>query len=182
MLRNREVFRLLAETLEYPHDGLDAGASGLSSFLRKSGRGVAYQLAAEFGSHVRGRPLGEMEELYTATFDLNPVCCPYLAYQLVGDDPKRAAMMVKLQESYGAAGYVAGAELPDHVAVVLGFLARQEDWDLERDLVDELLVPGLRKMSDALDAGANPYGKLLRAALLTLDGSDLEGQSTMTGL
>jgi nitrate reductase delta subunit len=111
--------------------------------------------------------LEKMEELYTATFDMQPVCYPYLGYQLFGESYKRGAFMAQLNEAYHAAGYSAGRELPDHVAVVLRFLGLDVDrrqGEFCQALIEQGLAPTLAKMLQTFGTGSeNPYASLLLA-------------------
>ncbi len=92
---------------------------------------IAAELFRSFVLQIEQIPLERMEEIYTSTFDMQPVCYPYIGYQLFGESYKRGAFMAQLNhafsETYGEANgeatFSAGNELPDHVAVVLRFLA-----------------------------------------------------------
>jgi nitrate reductase delta subunit len=68
----------------------------------------------------------KMEELYTTTFDMQPVCYPYIGYQLFGESYKRGAFMAQLNEAYHALGYSAGQELPDHLSVIRASLVSMQ--------------------------------------------------------
>lgn len=166
MEENGSLYRLLGKLLEYPRGDLREKAhqcAGLVAALRPEAQGLMEQFLAS----IEDRSPGSLEETYTATFDLNPACCPYVGYQLVGEDPKRAALMLKLQEDYRAAGFATGNELPDHLAVMLRFLGHQRDGAVERDLVENALLPALQKMAPTLEE-THPYGKLLRAVAAVL--------------
>lgn len=160
----RYLYCLLAELLEYPRHELSARARECRDLLATT-RPEAAGLMGEFATFVEGTPRGRLEEVYSATFDLSPDCCPYAGYHLFGDDPKRADLMIGLQQSYRAIGFSAENELPDHLALLLRFLAQQADLELERDLLDRVVVPTLEKMSKLLE-GKNPYGNALKATLL----------------
>jgi nitrate reductase delta subunit len=116
---------------------------------------------------LKGLSLEALEELYTVTFDMQPVCYPYVGYQLFGESYKRGAFMAQLNEAYHSHGYSAGQELPDHVSVILRFLglsstARGDDFG--RALLVEGLTPALEKMLKAFDPqSANPYFGILSA-------------------
>jgi nitrate reductase assembly molybdenum cofactor insertion protein NarJ len=71
--------------------------------------------------------------------------------------------MVGLRMSYRRAGDADAAELPDHVAEVMGFASRfdDEEW---RDLVPLVLAPALAKMDALLRPTSNPYRHLIAAA------------------
>src|SRR5512144_2771489 len=115
------LLNLFAELLEYPGliTPLKAGLchAQLQAFLPAAG-----DLLGSFYHEIETKPLEKMQELYTTTFDMQPVCYPYIGYQLFGESYKRGALMAQLNEAYHAFGYSAGQELPDHLSVVLRFL------------------------------------------------------------
>jgi nitrate reductase delta subunit len=116
--------------------------------------------------------LESLEELYTVTFDMQPVCYPYVGYQLFGESYKRGAFMAQLNEAYHACDFSAGQELPDHLSVALHFLGlssivRADDFG--RALLVEGLTPAVEKMLKAFDPqSANPYFGILSALHLVL--------------
>jgi nitrate reductase molybdenum cofactor assembly chaperone NarJ/NarW len=125
-----------------------------------------------FSSGLEKLLLGQIQELYTITFDMQPVCYPYVGYQLFGESYKRGAFMAHLNEAYHLSEYSAGQELPDHLSVILHFLgldtAKRED-DFGRALLAEGLVPALGKMLQTFDQQSeNPYFGLLSALHLVL--------------
>ena len=112
---------------------------------------------------------GQLEELYTGTFDLQVVCYPYVGYHLFGESYKRGMFMAQLNQGYRERGFSAGNELPDHVAVVLRFLALTTDGDFSQALLREGLIPTVDKMAQAFgDQSDNPYAEVIRALLLVL--------------
>lgn len=160
------LYDALADLLAYPTPAIFHQAQACLEQLRQS--------QPESASAMENVCLGlerlsleELEELYTITFDMQPVCYPYVGYQLFGESYKRGAFMAQLNEAYHACGYSAGQELPDHLSVILHFLgssttAREDDFG--RALLVEGLVPALEKMLQAFDKqSANPYFGLLSA-------------------
>ncbi|HEX6200854.1 MAG TPA: molecular chaperone TorD family protein, partial [Thermoanaerobaculia bacterium] len=120
------------------------------------------------------RSFDELEDLYTRTFDLTPVCAPFLSVHLFGQESfRRARLMTGLEEAYRRAGYDRGTELPDHLAVVLGAaeVFPDDEW---RELVEQVLALPLARMKGALAGGPadgsprNPYRHLLEAVRLAL--------------
>jgi nitrate reductase delta subunit len=113
-----------------------------------------------------------MRELYTTTFDMQPVCYPYVGYHLFGESYKRGAFMAQLNEAYHAHGYSAGQELPDHLSVILRFLgldAENHRDDFCKALINDGVNPALEKMLKVFDAQSeNPYFGLLSALHLFL--------------
>lgn len=113
------------------------------------------------------RSFDELEDLYTRTFDLTPVCVPFLSVHLFGQESfRRARLMTGLEEAYRKAGHDRGTELPDHLAVVLGAaeVFADDEWE---ELVEQVLARPLARMKGALDA-KNPYRHLLEAVRLAL--------------
>lgn len=105
-----------------------------------------------------------MQEIFTRTFDLGPVCYPYIGYQLFGEDYKRGNFMVTLLEGFKANGFAPPeGELPDHLAVCLNFLAVLNKEDLVEAFYEECLIPSLEKMTASFEGEANPYNFLIKA-------------------
>ena len=111
----------------------------------------------------------ELSTIYTSTFDLAPSCSPYVGVHLFGDEnADRARLMVGLRLAYKRIGMSEGDEMPDHIANVLAFAARQPE---ERDdLMHMVLVPALRKMNEILAPTSNPYREVVAEALKACGG------------
>jgi nitrate reductase delta subunit len=106
---------------------------------------------------------------------MQAVCYPYVGYHLFGESYKRGAFLARLNEGYRAHGFSAKKEQPDHVPVILRFLALGEKGDFSEALLREGLIPALDKMADTFgDNGGNPYGEVIRALLLLLQGGTME--------
>lgn len=127
-----------------------------------------------FKNGLRNLPDEKIEELYTITFDMQPVCYPYAGYQLFGESYKRGAFMAQLNEAYRAFGYSAGEELPDHLPVILRFLgldASHRQAEFCQTLLVEGLLPAIEKMLKAFAESQNPYVRLLNALQIVLTNS-----------
>jgi len=116
------LYELFANLLEYPTPALARQAQACGERLAEV-RPEAAGLLERFCRTVEDAPLERMEELYTSTFDMQPVSYPYVGYHLFGESYKRGIFMAQLNGGYHERGFSAGSELPDHVAVVLRFLA-----------------------------------------------------------
>lgn len=158
----------LAILLAYP----EAGHAARAAALRSEVAAFAPAAAAALDRHlaqVSALPPEALEELYTRTFDLQPVCAPYLSVHLFGEEsPQRAALMTGLAGAWGELGAATGGELPDHVAVVLANGPRLPggQWD---ELVRFALRPALERMIRALDGAGSPYGALCEAGARLLE-------------
>ncbi len=132
--------------------------------------GKAWEFLEQFREFVAETTQARLEELYTSTFDLQPVCYPYVGYQLFGEEFRRGMFMAGLREHYRTCGFAAGDELPDQLCVILRFLDGREPEAVERELVSDCLVPALGKMVAGFDELSNPYRGVLQALLLLFEG------------
>lgn len=166
--RKRRIYSLFADILEYPGGGLHALVTESVTLLKASDSDSAEHMEA-FGTFIGEASPSVIEEVYTRTFDLQPVCYPYAGYHLFGESYKRGAFMVKLKERYRACGFLVEGELPDHIPVILRFLSTLHDAGEEALLISECLIPVLTKMSRAFTEGGTPYGDVIHALLLFLE-------------
>ena len=162
-----KVYPLFAEILEYPTPSLYACFEECLSILL-SAKSEAAGRMRDFQSHLVRAPLTRMQEMYTRTFDLQPACYPYLGYHLFGEDYRRGLFMAGLMKHYRSCDFSPGKELPDHIAVILRFLAQYPGCEGNDELVRECLVPALESMLSGLRNKDNPYGGVLQALLAAL--------------
>lgn len=164
-------YDLFASLLAYPTPATKRQAVQCLEKLRDVHPDAAHALE-NFCHGIEKQAPQKVEELYTTTFDMQPVCYPYIGYQLFGESYKRGAFMAQLNEAYHSCGYSAGQELPDHLAVILRFLgldATNRQGDFCQALLNEGLMPALEKMLKVFgDGSENPYFWLLSALNLFL--------------
>jgi nitrate reductase delta subunit len=177
------VFRLFAALFEYPEtDPIDA-VTECVELLPVISVEAANKMDG-FGDFILQASLGRLQEAYTNAFDLQPVSYPYMGYQLFGESYKRGSFMVGLKEKYREHGFPDTRELPDHLAILLRFLAVLEEKGERKEnytLVDECLVPSLEKMAPAFDDKGNPYGDVIDSLLATVKGVERDnGTRTVT--
>lgn len=139
------VFHLFAELLDYPRTPL-AGAAGECAVLVAASSPEAAADLREFESFAAATPLARLEEVYTGVFELDATCHPYIGYHLFGESYKRSVFLLALKEHYRFCGIECGVELPDHLAMVLRFLAASGNPAEAEEMVREALHPALRKM------------------------------------
>lgn len=138
---------------------------------------LAHRVAASLPSRVREPLLGftaqaertaqaELAAAFVATFDLRKRCCPYLTYYAHGDTRKRGIALLRLKQTYAAAGLrLSDQELPDHLAVVLEFAAT--DPTVGHRLLTEHRA-GLELLRLALHEEHAPWAALLDSVSATL--------------
>ena len=162
-----ELLTQLADVLEYPGSDYRERCSALRGLLEDE-KPEAAQAIEEFLGLTASLSSTGLEEAYAATFDLNTVCCLYIGYQLFGESYKRGAFMAQLNADYRDIGFEPGNELPDHLPVVLRYLAVVDDPERRSWVLEDGVLPALGKMSKAFDGTNNPYGTLVRSAQLAL--------------
>jgi len=140
------MFRLFAELLEYPGPGVREAAQECEALVAQEDSEAA-ALFARFRAFVENTPRHRVEEVYSATFDLDASCHPYVGYHLFGETYKRSVFLLELKQRYEPAGLDVGRELPDHLALVLRFAGAQTDPAALGELVHKALLPALDRMT-----------------------------------
>lgn len=163
----RCLFKNFAGLLAYPTAELPGQVAECLALVSPLSGEAASRLAS-FQQFVAQTTRARLEEVYTGTFDLQVMCYPYVGYQLFGESYKRGAFMVGLKAQYRQYGFAVENELPDHLAVVLSFLAVIDDAGLCRSVVVEGLTPALAKMWRGLEGKDTPYGNLISGLLSLL--------------
>ena len=123
-------------------------------------RPAPFDLASDFFSETAHVDDSGLEELYTRTFDLNPVATLEIGWHLWGEQYERGRFLADLRAIQERAGIDAGCELPDHITVLLPTIAATDSDDLR-----EKCAKALEKILRTLDEQGNPYRHLLRAAM-----------------
>ncbi|HNS03555.1 MAG TPA: nitrate reductase molybdenum cofactor assembly chaperone [Anaerolineae bacterium] len=172
----RQLFGLFAELLGYPSHRL-AAAAGEAAALAGPISSTAAAHLLRFQTFAAQTPLARVEEIYTSVFELDAACHPYVGYHLFGESYKRSAFLLGLKERYRPHGLAYGVELPDHLSVVLAYLAVNRDPCEAEVLIGEALQPALQKMlaskeeepPDPAIPTPPPKGGPYRAVLEALD-------------
>ncbi len=165
----QKQFKLIAFLLQYPDEALMHSLLDVSEAVADIDDPQIRKTVQRFRAHLENTPLMELQEHYTAAFDMDPGTCLNLTYHLFGDDAERGRVLSALQQVYDRAGYSAAApELPDYLPMVLEFLAVQPG---AAD-VDRLwsCLGAVGTITQRLTARGSPYGPLFHrlAALIPL--------------
>ncbi len=169
----RRLLQLFATLLDYPGPHLAAAADECLALLD----GEAALRVRSFHEFIAGHPAGQLEEIYTGVFELNPLYYPYVGYHLFGETYKRSVFLLGLRERYAAQGFASGTELADHLVVMLRFAADCQDLTCADEIIQDALVPAVDKMiaqkadEESAVEGAAAYRQLLRALQETLRAS-----------
>lgn len=161
-----QVFDDFATLFSYPSPGLDgAMARSCAYFTDETAAAVfpgVQDALQTFADGVRELPQGAREELYTRTFDINPVASLELGWHLYGEQYERGSFLVRMRGLLRAAGIQEQTELPDHCAHVLQLLGRMEE-EQQRAFIGSHVGKALRIMREGWTQEENLYLHVLDA-------------------
>ena len=144
-IQDQRVLEQFADLLGYPYPGLATTARECSAAVAQESPEAA-ELLREFAAFVERTPYNVLEEIFTATFDLNASRHPYVGYHLFGEAYKRSVFMLELRDRYKQYDFNEGLEMPDHVAIMLRFMSRCPDYDTVAELCRDALLVTLEPM------------------------------------
>ncbi len=152
------TYAIYADAFRYPFAGLH------EQLTLDAGRLAAHPRRAAllgFLAQVGRLSLGEWEELYTRTWDLDPLTPPYIGFHIWGEDYRRGNFLTQMQAACRQAGVETGGELPDHLAPVLRCIAA----GFIPDELGQVFNRALEKMAARLREkdSSNPYLGLIEA-------------------
>ncbi len=173
------IYTSFAALLDYPMADLPcrldrclAGVGASKAVASTESLAVAAPAAAllRFRAEIGRLGLTRLEELYSASFDMDPGCALYAGPHLFGETARRSAFMAGLAEEYRKAGFdEAVSDLPDYLPTMLRFVDRPDAANgSRRTLLDEAIVPAARAIADALERRGDPYAHAMRALLAVL--------------
>lgn len=171
MVHARALYGCLADLLSYPRSSADivqiAGEYERYTHpvpfdsLEPCFAEVTVHLRA-FSEAVRGLSTGEMEELYTRTFDINPLSSLEMGWHLYGEQYERGTFLVRMRGLLREHGVEESTELPDHLTQALRLMQRMSDANAD-DLSKRYVIPSIEKMLTAFKDSDNPYQHILFA-------------------
>ncbi|OLP45006.1 nitrate reductase molybdenum cofactor assembly chaperone [Rhizobium oryziradicis] len=170
------TFKALSALLSYPSSDLQEAIPLIRKVL------VAEALLTPAQAEVlqpllRNIAMGDLfdlQEAYVLLFDRSRTLSLNLFEHIHGESRDRGGAMVDLLETYRAGGFdLVGPELPDHLPVLLEFLATQPIAVAREILADA--GPILAVLTERLTRRETPYAAVL-AALADLGKGALEGE------
>ncbi len=151
----------LASLLDYPGDQtlseIHETAVSLQSIGGDVGRCVEKYLAG-----IDGQDIPALEETYTRTFDISPLCCLECGWHLFGESYDRGGFLVEMRGKLRELGVEETTELPDHLSALLRLQGRLIP-DEAAVFADKRLKVAVQKMLDGFGDGNSPYRSLIEA-------------------
>ena len=183
-----DPLKLASLLLLYPTPELRAALAAVEprdlAGLRRSRAAVEALL-----EHYATASTGELDRLYTETFDFSKQRSLHLSYHLHGDSRQRGIALLRLKQAYEAAGFeFIGSELPDYLPLMLEFATLAPDAGREllaqHAVSIELVRASLRRdgnlYAGALDLVVERLPGLSRRELAKLRRLAAEGPPTET--
>jgi nitrate reductase assembly molybdenum cofactor insertion protein NarJ len=109
-----------------------------------------------------------LQELYTTTFDLNPMATLEVGWHVWGEQYERGRFLAELRELEARHGIDSQTELPDHLTVLLPLLERLDE--KAAGPIRARVTFALAKIQEKLDEFACPYRHLIRAVAAAVEG------------
>lgn len=177
------IYAWFAEILDYPSPALAAQVRDWVRALAGECSEAA-EWVSRFQTQQARMTLSELQELYTATFELQPDCTPNLGYHLFGNDSRRNMFLAQLKQRMERHQVAMGSELPDHLSLILRLLERQDSDEERSTLIADCLVPAVSRMVEVLEQrhARNAYEDALRALLVVLQKESREKAAPLEAL
>ncbi len=154
-------YELLARVLTYPGRDYLEWVDRCENHLRQDHPDAA-GLVRQFASQTRDLAIERLQELYTQTFDLNPVCSLEIGWQLYGEEYARGSFLVTMRQQLRRHGIPESTELPDHLTHVLPLLERMDEEEAGK-FSSSFVIPALKKMLPSFEGKDSPYENILQA-------------------
>jgi len=162
-----EILPAFSRLLDYPGERTLESAEFLYVALQEEQPDAAGAIA-EFGRFAEQCGPYELQETYTATFEINPPCALDIGWHLFGEEYERGQFLVRMREELRRHGIEESpSELPDHITHVLPLIAVMTDSEARRFSL-ACVLPALTKMQEALEAADSPWSGVARTLVQLL--------------
>ncbi|MFZ1726422.1 MAG: nitrate reductase molybdenum cofactor assembly chaperone [Albidovulum sp.] len=159
-----KTFKALSALLSYPTEDLQAAIPAIREVLHSEGV-VPTDRQRTIEPLLRGMAEGDivdLQEHYVLLFDRSRTLSLNLFEHVHGESRDRGGAMVDLLETYRAGGFdLTGPELPDHLPVLLEFLANRPLPEAREILSDA--GPIIAVLAERLTRRETPYAPVLTA-------------------
>jgi len=168
------TLKAISLILSYPTRELQQAMPEIGGVLAADSRltAAARRALRPLVEHLQTGDLYDVEEQYVMLFDRSRTLSLNLFEHVHGESRDRGGAMVSLVETYRDGGFdPATSELPDHLPVLLEFLATRPFVETQDTLADAAHI--FQALSDRLSRRESLYGAVF-AALLQLSGAQAD--------
>jgi len=173
------TLRSFCRLLSYPGEQTLEACELLYIILQSELPEAAREIA-RFGTFLEQHDLWELEEAYSATFEVTPACALEIGWHLFGEEYDRGLLLVRLREELRRHELSESSELPDHLTHVLPLIAAMSE-DEARRFVTACVQPAVEKMRQALIRSESPYQGVINALAAVMQSTWGEGRPLPDG-
>lgn len=155
------LYDQLATLLCYPNTAYPGAVESCCRALAAAEPEIGVHVE-RFAAAVRGMRPPALEELFTHTFDINPLSSLEVGWQLFGEQYERGTFLLRMRQEMRRLALPESTELPDHLTHVLAVLGRMEP-ERADDFATACVLPAVERMCTALSSKENPYEHALGA-------------------
>ncbi len=162
-----KTLRALSGLLCYP-DEQTIEAAELLYIILQGELPEAAKSISEFGAFLDSHELWQVEETFSATFDVNSECALEIGWHLFGEEYARGMFLVRMREEMRRYGLEESVELPDHITHVLAVIAAMPE-DKAKHFVTSCVLPAIKKMYVTMEGKDSPYRHVVTCLALILN-------------
>ena len=153
-------FKMISFLLQFPDEAYFKTLPALHSVVEKMNRDLYRASIVVFLKDIEAYDALQVQEQYTALFDMSPSTTLNMTYHLWGDSEKRARLLTSLQQEYASADLEKStSELPDYLPLILEYMAIVPH--AKRSDVIKKSLQGLDTLFERLKPVAPSYARLL---------------------
>ena len=162
-----EVHDALCRLVEYPREGFPESVEEAAAAVSEACPS-AWTSLEPFVAFARKSSLGDLEEVFTRTFDNTDTRALEVGWHAFGENYTRGTFMVTVRGWLRDHGVEESSELPDHLSHMLAVMGRM-DAGRAGDLAVDTVGPAMVKVHDELVKLDNPWAGVLGAVLAVLE-------------
>jgi len=144
-MKDLKHYQLLSELFKYPDEKYLEKIIHCEKLISQNYH-TAIDNFSIFSKYMSNANLDEREEIYTKTFDVQPICYLDLGYVIFGEDYKRGAFLLHMQTEQQKINNDCGTDLPDNISNVFSLISKSEDQLFINELVSEIVIPAVKKI------------------------------------
>ena len=171
------TLKALSLILSYPTRELQHAMPEIGAILSSDTRltVAARRALRPLVDELVGRDIYDLEEQYVMLFDRSRTLSLNLFEHVHGESRDRGGAMVSLVETYRDSGFdPVTSELPDHLPVLLEFLAIQTPVEARDTLADAAYI--FQALAERLERRESSFGAVF-VALLQLSGAEVDAEA-----
>jgi len=168
MKQRDDLLLLLSSLMAYP--GNDYPEKIAHAIAQARAFPPIQEILKTFSAWCETQTRAELEENYTATFEIQGRYCLDIGFVLFGEDYKRGEFLVNMQRICREHNVDVGSELPDHLPTVLRLLHKL-DASERKELTAKIVLPALQKIMgpSANWETINPFVRTVRCVSILLE-------------